>query len=122
MGTDKVLPHPRLDLTDMVLRCTFCTAPTCNRPTLSAPYLGEPKRPSGRETKMLHIKCAGSPYEIGLKHGREAKQQVAGTIAFYANMFKETSHMSWPKVQELAMSFEPVMRRKWPAYLEEIQG
>ena len=51
---------------DMVLRCTFCTAPTCKRPTLSAPYLGEPKRPSGRETKMLHIRCSGSPYEVGL--------------------------------------------------------
>ncbi|RMY16428.1 hypothetical protein D0866_13673 [Hortaea werneckii] len=71
---------------------------------------------------MFHIKCSGSPYEIGLQHGHTAKQQVAGTIGFYANMFKETSHMSWPKVQELAMSFEPVMRRKWPAYLEEIQG
>jgi len=30
--------------------------------------------------------------------------------------------MDWPKVQDLAMTFEPVMRRKWPAYLEEISG
>ncbi len=30
--------------------------------------------------------------------------------------------MDWPKVQDLAMTFEPVMRRKWPAYLEEIGG
>ncbi|KAK5702159.1 hypothetical protein LTR17_022586 [Elasticomyces elasticus] len=30
--------------------------------------------------------------------------------------------MEWPKVQELAMTFEPVMRRKWPAYLEEMNG
>ncbi|KAI7562004.1 hypothetical protein KC343_g8394, partial [Hortaea werneckii] len=59
---------------------------------------------------------------IGHKHGREAKHQVAGTIAFYAHMFQETSHMSWAKVQELALSFEPVLRRKWPAYLEEISG
>ncbi|KAK1083296.1 hypothetical protein LTR33_003362 [Friedmanniomyces endolithicus] len=30
--------------------------------------------------------------------------------------------MDWPKVQDLAMTFEPVRRRKWPAYLEEIGG
>lgn len=30
--------------------------------------------------------------------------------------------MNWDKVKELAMTFEPVMRRKWPAYLEEIKG
>jgi isopenicillin-N N-acyltransferase like protein len=43
-------------------------------------------------------------------------------MSFYAGLFAETAKMDWPKVQELAMTFEPVMRRKWPAYLEEING
>jgi len=30
--------------------------------------------------------------------------------------------MNWSKVRELAMEFEPVIRRKWPSYLEEIKG
>lgn len=48
--------------------------------------------------------------------------QVARSMEFYAGLFQETAKMSWPKVQDLAMTFEPVMRRKWPAYLEEING
>ncbi|KAK4549705.1 hypothetical protein LTR36_005006 [Oleoguttula mirabilis] len=72
--------------------------------------------------KMLQITCSGTPYEIGLKHGQEAKVQVSRSMKFYAGMFQETAKMSWPKVQDLAMTFEPVMRRKWPAYLEEMNG
>jgi len=37
-------------------------------------------------------------------------------------MFIGTAKMSWDKVHELAMEFEPVMRRKWPDYLEEMSG
>ncbi|KAK0943426.1 hypothetical protein LTR29_005009 [Friedmanniomyces endolithicus] len=72
--------------------------------------------------KLLQITCSGTPREIGLKHGREAKLQISRSIAFYADLFEETAKMDWPKVQDLAMTFEPVMRRKWPAYLEEISG
>ncbi|KAK3633661.1 hypothetical protein LTR56_015727 [Elasticomyces elasticus] len=43
-------------------------------------------------------------------------------MTFYAGLFKDTAKMEWPKVQDLAMTFEPVMRRKWPAYLEEMNG
>lgn len=48
--------------------------------------------------------------------------QISRCMEFYAGMFQETAKMSWGKVQELAMTFEPVMRRKWPAYLEEMNG
>ncbi|KAK1818359.1 hypothetical protein LTR12_007273 [Friedmanniomyces endolithicus] len=72
--------------------------------------------------KLLQITCSGTPREIGLKHGREAKLQISRSIAFYADLFEETAKMDWPKVQDLAMTFEAVMRRKWPAYLEEISG
>ena len=87
---------------------------------------------------MLQITCSGTPYEvctspepsqhtltcsqIGLKHGQEAKVQVSRSMHFYAGLFQQSAQMEWPKVQELALSFEPVMRRKWPAYLEEING
>lgn len=48
----------------MVLRCTFCNTPDCRRPEIDEPYLGSPKRPSGREVKMLHVNCKGTPYEV----------------------------------------------------------
>ncbi|KAK4575318.1 hypothetical protein LTR86_001172 [Recurvomyces mirabilis] len=71
---------------------------------------------------MLQITCSGTPHEIGLKHGTEARVQIGRSIDFYAGMFKDTAKMDWNKVQDLAMSFEPVMRKKWPAYLEEMKG
>ena len=60
--------------------------------------------------------------QIGLKHGREAKDRVSSTIDFYAGMFQETAKMDWSKVREVAMTYEPVMRMKWPEYLEEMHG
>jgi isopenicillin-N N-acyltransferase like protein len=43
-------------------------------------------------------------------------------MSFYAGLFAKTAKLDWPKVQELALTFEPVMRRKWPAYLEEMSA
>lgn len=71
---------------------------------------------------MLQIHCSGTPFEIGFKHGKEAKEQVARSITFYAGLFKETAKLEWPKVQAIALEFEPVLRQKWPAYLEEMEG
>ena len=59
---------------------------------------------------------------IGLRHGQEATVQVGRCMEFYAGLFQDMANMTWPKVQQLAMTFEPVMRRKWPAYLEEMTG
>ena len=105
-----------------------------------APYLGSTDSPADETTtpKLLQIHCSGTPYEvsrssarygicanegkIGRKHGSEAKIRLSRTIDFYTGMFKETAKMDWDKVREIAMTYEPVMRRKWPHYLEEIQG
>ncbi|KAK5116714.1 hypothetical protein LTR62_007388 [Meristemomyces frigidus] len=72
--------------------------------------------------KILQITCHGTPHEIGLKHGTEAKVQIARCIDFYAELFKQNAKMQWPSVRDLAMEFEPIMRKKWPAYLEEMGG
>ncbi|EMC97628.1 hypothetical protein BAUCODRAFT_68242 [Baudoinia panamericana UAMH 10762] len=71
---------------------------------------------------MLQIHCEGTPYQIGLKHGQEAKLQISRCLNFYAGMFQETAKMDWGRVQQLAMTFESIMERKWPAYLEEMHG
>ena len=60
--------------------------------------------------------------KIGLEHGREARLRVSRTIDFYAGMFKETSKMGWYQVREIARTYEPVIREKWPDYLEEMTG
>ncbi|KAF2087508.1 AAT-domain-containing protein [Saccharata proteae CBS 121410] len=71
---------------------------------------------------MLHIHCSGTPYEIGLIHGHEGAAQVAGSIRFYANLFASTAKLTWPQVRTTALSFESSLRRKWPAYLQEMCG
>ena len=37
-------------------------------------------------------------------------------------MFEETSKLEWTKVRDVAMTFEPTVRSKWPDYLEEMRG
>jgi isopenicillin-N N-acyltransferase-like protein len=62
------------------------------------------------------------PSQIGLTHGSEAKHHISRCIAFYAGLFKTSAAKDWSEVQELAMSFEPAIRKNWPAYLEEMEG
>lgn len=66
--------------------------------------------------------CMLTDHEIGFKHGSDAKVQVERTIDFYTGMFQDTANLDWDKVRGVAMTYEPVMRQKWPHYLEEIQG
>ncbi|SMQ55588.1 unnamed protein product [Zymoseptoria tritici ST99CH_3D7] len=72
--------------------------------------------------KMLRIECSGTPYEIGLQHGQEARVQISRSIMFYADLFLKEAKLDWYQVQSLAMKFEPVIREKWPAYMEEMRG
>ncbi|EME84749.1 uncharacterized protein MYCFIDRAFT_187638 [Pseudocercospora fijiensis CIRAD86] len=64
----------------------------------------------------------GTPHEIGLTHGHAASKPIARSIAFYTWMFSTTAKLSWPEVRNLASDFEPVIRKKWPEYLEEMSG
>ncbi|KAK4496273.1 hypothetical protein PRZ48_012253 [Zasmidium cellare] len=71
---------------------------------------------------MLEVHCSGTPREIGFQHGKNAKELIHGSISFYTWKFQDTAKLSWPQVQQLALEFEPIMRRKWPDYLEEMTG
>ncbi|CAN6656454.1 hypothetical protein TRVA0_029S00364 [Trichomonascus vanleenenianus] len=71
---------------------------------------------------MKHIKCKGTPYEIGLIHGREAKDYVLKSKQFYTDFFIETAKKSWEEVQEIALTFKPVIESKWPTLFDEMRG
>ncbi|GME35340.1 AAT-domain-containing protein [Neofusicoccum parvum] len=76
---------------------------------------------------MLQVHCSGTPavtdtIQVGHTHGSAARTQIKGSIAFYADFFKETAKFDWLRVRTTALEFEPVIRRKWPAYLEEMRG
>ncbi|WPH03726.1 Hypothetical protein R9X50_00660900 [Acrodontium crateriforme] len=71
---------------------------------------------------MLKVTASGTPHQIGFKHGSEARIQVSRSIKFYADLFLKTANLQWTQVQELASKFEPIMSKKWPAYLDEMAG
>ncbi|KAF2101746.1 AAT-domain-containing protein [Rhizodiscina lignyota] len=72
---------------------------------------------------VLEILCEGNPYQIGHAHGSNAKEQIRSSIEFYNGMFQKTSKMDWAAVRRLALEdFQGVIQRKWPAYMQEMQG
>ncbi|KAL9107729.1 MAG: hypothetical protein Q9227_007444 [Pyrenula ochraceoflavens] len=71
---------------------------------------------------MLSIECEGSPREIGLTHGRIAKDQIRCSIRFYEQLFREKTSLSWPEICQVARKFMPVLADKWTSYLDEMQG
>ncbi|KAL3476201.1 acyl-coenzyme A:6-aminopenicillanic acid acyl-transferase-domain-containing protein [Aspergillus californicus] len=71
---------------------------------------------------MLHIKCSGTPHEIGTKHGSAAKTQIDRCIEFYAGMFQEKCALDWEGVRSLAESFAVKIKSTWPAYYAEMEG
>jgi hypothetical protein len=93
---------------------------------------------------MLEVNCKGTPYEvrvpspavipqhnlnslcgreqIGYEHGSKAAKEVAGTVNFYADLFKETAKIDWPAVRTIASQFEGNIKSKWPDYYSELQG
>jgi hypothetical protein len=60
--------------------------------------------------------------QIGLTHGSKARLQISRCIDFYAGLFKKSAKKNWSEVRDLAMTFEPTIRKNWPGYLEEMEG
>ncbi|OTA90091.1 hypothetical protein M434DRAFT_78497 [Hypoxylon sp. CO27-5] len=71
---------------------------------------------------MLEIRCSGTPYEIGLTHGRLAKERIEGSIKFYAQLFLESCSMGWAEVLQEALKYVEPLEKIAPRYLIEING
>lgn len=57
-----------------------------------------------------------------MKHGKEAKIEIERGLHFYGILFKETAKLSWHDVCNVAAKFEPLLKEKWPSYVEEMRG
>lgn len=68
------------------------------------------------------IICSGTPYEIGLTHGREAKKQIDVSIETYKAMFWDYSAISWDAALSYAETFIPTIDGYDPDYMQEIKG
>ncbi|KAI0484048.1 acyl-coenzyme A:6-aminopenicillanic acid acyl-transferase-domain-containing protein [Xylariaceae sp. FL0804] len=71
---------------------------------------------------MLEIRCSGTPHEIGVTHGVQAKTQIEGSIAFYGKLFRDSSSMEWPEVVQEATRYVAPLEELAPRYMAEIRG
>ncbi len=68
------------------------------------------------------ITASGTPYEIGLTHGREAKEQIDVSIATYKDMFQVYAKVDWDQAQKEAEKYIPFIEAYDADLMEEIQG
>ena len=68
------------------------------------------------------VVASGSPYEIGLAHGKGAKTQIKISIDTYKTMFWDYSQIKWDDACKYAMTFVPTINEYDPDYMEEIKG
>lgn len=68
------------------------------------------------------IEAAGSPYEIGVKHGSLGKVKIDATMNTYKSMFKDYSQIEWEDAKRYALTFIPTITEYDPTIMEEIQG
>ena len=71
---------------------------------------------------MKEVLCSGTPFEIGIHHGRVAKSEIDRALKFYRDLFMKTAHLSWSEVCAIAAKFAQILNGEWLAFHEEIQG
>ncbi|KAI1204487.1 AAT-domain-containing protein [Annulohypoxylon truncatum] len=71
---------------------------------------------------MLEIRCNGTPREIGVTHGKAAKEKIERSIQFYGQLFRESCSMSWAEVLREASTYVEPLKRIAPRYIAEIEG
>lgn len=77
---------------------------------------------AGLEQKVPVIRAQGSNYNIGRAHGAGGKAQIAIHLANLKKSVQTTVGQDWHVCTRVAAKFLPVVERRYPAYLEEIQG
>jgi len=68
------------------------------------------------------IICSGSPHEIGLAHGSQARERIAIGISNYTRLFAETAQIDWSQACQRAEKFIPGLEKQAPDCLAEMRG
>lgn len=71
---------------------------------------------------MLEVSCTGTPHQVGLQHGRAAKEHIGRAIKFYESLFREKSKMDWETVKLFGLKYQPYLEANWPQYISEMRG
>lgn len=68
------------------------------------------------------IVCKGTPREIGLTHGSEAKQRIVTSINNYAKLYEECAQITWSEARDRARKFIPAIKEHAQHLFEEMEG
>lgn len=71
---------------------------------------------------MIHIHCRGLSFEIDRQYGSAAREQIARSLAFYADYFLAKSGMDWPSAVAAAGRFRPCLDEHRAHLVEEMRG
>lgn len=71
---------------------------------------------------MKVLDLSGTPYEIGLQHGKLAKEEVMFSLDSYEKLFFHDVEIEWKEARELAKKHIPAIERTNMDLMKEMEG
>ena len=68
------------------------------------------------------ISVSGSPFDLGLQHGSQAKKAIAENVRFYMELWEYLGGMKRDQVLKDVRAFVPYIEQQDPEVLEELKG
>lgn len=72
--------------------------------------------------KIQIVETKGTPYEIGLAHGTQAKDKILRNIKVYDVMFQQWSNLTWEEAKKRAEIYKKHIQNTEPELIEEMSG
>src|SRR5260221_10545886 len=69
---------------------------------------------------VLHL--SGSPYAMGVTHGKVLKDRIAHNVNLYYDRFLREIHLEKPAVREVAVRFAELAKKASPDYFAGMEG
>ena len=64
----------------------------------------------------------GSPHEMGIQYGRQARGKILAGLEDYRQLFAETCDMPWSEILAYAATFIPLVEEALPEIMQEVRG
>lgn len=68
------------------------------------------------------LRLSGSPYEMGLTHGKELRDRISHNLNVYFDRFEREIHLDRPAIHEVAVRFAELAKKASPDYHAGMQG
>ncbi|CUM62459.1 uncharacterized protein PRCAT00000009001 [Priceomyces carsonii] len=74
------------------------------------------------DTDVPYVFHKGTNYDIGLRHGKIARERIDKNIKTYERFYKETAKITWKEANNRAKKFIPYIQEKMPLIMDELRG